>query len=91
MANAKKCDRCGVFFQDGDFKEYYEYEIATVGMFHPIVKDLCPDCKRALNEWYKNQPCKTGCLYRDAVKAMAEYSSNGYGCPRADKKRWWKK
>lgn len=60
--NARKCDRCGKFFEikpsgkfDGgkiilfDLVDYWSHETAK------ITRDLCEDCKNDFERWLKNE------------------------------------
>lgn len=55
MSNAKKCDRCGKFY---DFYEGLEY-IPNQNLFNCItlygekskIFDLCPSCMKSLFDW----------------------------------------
>lgn len=58
--DAKKCDRCGVFFIAtphnflGRFKEDYDNtEYCTEDDFDDV--DLCDDCMVEFNKWLKNE------------------------------------
>lgn len=60
MAIAKKCDRCGAFFEGNTFAEedfksgWWRYSLMRDN--HPYSEerlDLCNECKKALYEWYR--------------------------------------
>lgn len=50
MSNAKKCDRCGAFYDS--YKSKY---ILVTNNFNSI-KDLCPVCNDALESWLTLRP-----------------------------------
>jgi hypothetical protein len=81
MAAAKKCDRCGVLFELKDDK-YYEYGVATPGLFQPVFVDLCPNCKESLDKWYKNPGDKCQNNFGSTCHCIVV---------KEDKKRWWQK
>ena len=55
MANAKKCDRCGSYFDppNGYTKRYF------IGLYRPMYSDmmfdLCPVCRDLLDEWFNSE------------------------------------
>ena len=64
MANAKKCDRCGVLFEEIEPSPIAElsYSLATAtrqkfggSINTPRIAnaDLCKDCEQSLNKWWK--------------------------------------
>ena len=65
MANAKKCDRCGVLFEERQLSAIEEAvcsiaQAASVftgdGIKTPCIAnaDLCADCKKSLKKWWKD-------------------------------------
>lgn len=53
--NAKKCDRCGVFYEgDGGYKKEGDVRLIRNGYLNYYCLDLCPTCKRSLLEWFNN-------------------------------------
>lgn len=50
MANAKKCDRCGAFYESYDEKE----DRKNTNSFMTLNIDLCPACNESLHEWFEN-------------------------------------
>lgn len=66
--NAKKCDRCGVFYEpkyktaiadalESIAKSFATFTEAQAREFTEDVElkfDLCPTCKNDLKEWFKN-------------------------------------
>lgn len=53
--NAKKCDRCGVFYEgDGGYKKEFDVGLIRNGYFNVYYLDLCPTCKLSLLEWFKH-------------------------------------
>lgn len=66
MANAKKCDRCGKFY---DIHESNDYAVGIrfvdeLGGPLRMVSDLCPDCMAKLINWLTNPAVKISCPYR---------------------------
>lgn len=49
MSKVYKCDRCGVIIPDAEFCN--SSGIAVVRYGH--IYDLCPECKKQLQEWMK--------------------------------------
>lgn len=55
MASAKKCDRCGAFYQKDDFsKNNKGLELSSFNGLAWDRLDLCPECSHFLKEWFKN-------------------------------------
>ena len=54
MANAKKCDRCGVFYRDANWLVYNEFRLYKRRGFQHDSVDLCAECLRSLKEWLDN-------------------------------------
>lgn len=49
MAMAKKCDRCGRYYDNDEYALYVkEGDIDFGGM---KIKDLCPDCAECFRQW----------------------------------------
>jgi hypothetical protein len=69
MANAKKCDRCGEFYQavEQNVVEQLAYNIGflarpkndTTMMLIEQCVDLCPECSRSLKNWLSMKKCDT--------------------------------
>ena len=55
MANAYRCDRCGVFFEKYDRKNNYPC-IATDMLGGIVWADLCEKCKADLDLFMQNAP-----------------------------------
>lgn len=52
--NAKKCDRCGAFYEgDGGFQKAGDFSLKRIGEHHDDDIDLCPTCSCSLLEWFK--------------------------------------
>lgn len=52
MAAAKRCDRCGRFYEiDSNSKEEYEYRVKA----GRLDIDLCTKCAQELQDWMKNK------------------------------------
>lgn len=59
MAKAFKCDRCGLLYSPGDglamvpiHEDLIEVEVSVKSHPHPpIVLDLCPECRRKLEDF----------------------------------------
>lgn len=47
---AYKCDRCGSFYE----KYTMQGEVVLVDRQH-YTKDICPECYKELEKWYKNE------------------------------------
>lgn len=65
---AKKCDRCGLYFdiEPCESDKYNAIELGSFsyedGMYECEHFDLCPDCINSLNWWlgvFKNEPQKS--------------------------------
>lgn len=63
MANAKKCDRCGILYDLKDYGKYqsekYKYHIKYIpdGKEHfPYSMDLCSGCQCMLYNFIKRKP-----------------------------------
>lgn len=53
--NAKKCDRCGVFYEgDGCYKKECDIRLIRTVYFNYYCLDLCPTCNHSLLEWLKH-------------------------------------
>ena len=50
MANAKKCDRCGAFYED---QQKVQFIVTNSAFFNYC--DLCPKCSKELVEWAKDK------------------------------------
>jgi len=64
MADAKKCDRCGKFFEEGNTHCGTYVEITTCNGANRNFKfdcgllpdlDLCPDCVESFKHWWSNE------------------------------------
>ena len=66
MANAKKCDRCGSFYQEVEATAIETIANSMAAIFEPkmvlqniaaIEKllDLCPSCSESLKRWLKGK------------------------------------
>ena len=59
MANAKKCDRCGRYYEEREANALEELgkilsEISIPRKPQPIFRnDLCTVCEKSLNRWWK--------------------------------------
>lgn len=53
MADAKKCDICGTFYETPQTMIGYGYCLTTFGLVHGMV-DLCPSCKGKLDEFVES-------------------------------------
>jgi len=60
MSDAKKCDRCGTFYEEPFKRREYKlhwnknFDSTTPSTdFTPV--DLCTDCHGKLMEWYNNE------------------------------------
>lgn len=52
--NAKKCDRCGSFYEgDGGFQKAGDFSLKRIGEHHDDDIDLCPNCRLSLRGWFK--------------------------------------
>ena len=66
MALAKKCDRCGKFYehypkgnksQSNAIRKVQKDDTGgTVNAFANWVIDLCPECMNSFEKWLKNEP-----------------------------------
>lgn len=56
MASAKKCDRCGAFYQKDDFSknDKRRLDLSRFNGFTWDGIDLCPECLHSLKEWLEN-------------------------------------
>ena len=65
MSSAKKCDRCGVFYeQDYDCsainQNWWRYDVTKDAHPYGSIKlDLCNECKKSLERWLKNDAKRT--------------------------------
>lgn len=55
MALARKCDRCGCYFDYIDFTESRLTVVQTCLIAPDILKDLCPDCTEKLREFMEEK------------------------------------
>ena len=55
MALAKKCDRCGKFYDPKDVN-ICEANVNGLNLFGRVYFDLCPECLVSLAGWLKNKP-----------------------------------
>lgn len=64
MANAKKCDRCGNYYQESEpnafesLSNYFSGMVSQSEVLHRIAViekclDLCPACSKSLKRWMK--------------------------------------
>lgn len=49
--NAKKCDRCGAFYEQKATDGMYKYKVIKDGYPYSAVIDLCPNCTDELEKW----------------------------------------
>ena len=59
MANAKKCDRCGIFYNNSEIAEDIEIRTIDTGVRWVNIKsdthgnlDLCPKCRDTFVSWW---------------------------------------
>lgn len=51
--NAKKCDRCGAFYETGQKAGIVRYSnIGVYSVWLSVIKDLCPSCYAELKDWF---------------------------------------
>lgn len=91
MASASKCDRCGKFYDNAEkaaSMATYEYTVSIYGLFGPVLKDLCPNCRQQLNKWFADP--SAGLYHRVDIEKI---TNDAVLCERpcSNKKRWWKK
>lgn len=55
MSAAKKCDRCGTYFQLQSWKEQYAFIINAEYGKQGKSFDLCDECMRKLVAWLKDE------------------------------------
>ena len=55
MSNAKKCDRCGAYFQPKSWKGQYAFIINPEYGREGRGFDLCDECMRKLVAWLKDE------------------------------------
>ena len=59
MANAKKCDRCGRFYEERPRNTIEGFGEALAAFVNAdkikpnLLNDLCCECEKSLNEWWK--------------------------------------
>lgn len=58
MAEARKCDRCGKFYENAEWQKADtvdgdKFTLVLSGMFRNI--DLCPKCQASLLAWWERQ------------------------------------
>lgn len=66
MADAKKCDRCGKLYEP--YNKSRLYGTMRVSAFAFMIEnrgyslderyDLCPDCMKFLQKWFKGKECE---------------------------------
>jgi len=58
MADAKKCDRCGIFYEE-ETVTIYEKEVDSIGLYggnnFGRDLDLCPKCLESLKSWLEGE------------------------------------
>lgn len=103
MANAYKCDRCGMFFErDGDYEKDVKYRMTGgkydryyIAGYAPV--HLCPNCSKALHTWmeYKDKPTMHHVYLKNPTDL---YINIHHPNPvetktfvKEKKKRWWRK
>ena len=64
MANAKKCDRCGAYYQEVEANAVQTLAKSMTSILEPktpniaIIEkmvDLCPSCSTSLKQWWKGK------------------------------------
>lgn len=57
MARARKCDRCGKFYEEYLLNSNEFYKVCLIRTesydYRNSAKDLCPECMKEFIEWYK--------------------------------------
>lgn len=61
MADAKKCDRCGGYYEERETDAFEELTKALKSMVYPESKsyriskifDFCPACEKSFEKWWK--------------------------------------
>lgn len=58
MANAKKCDRCGVLYEKDKSETHLTiikrvYQLSQLYTYKDDNFDLCEKCKQELEQWFK--------------------------------------
>lgn len=77
MANAKKCDRCGVFYEptgklDEETHPYVLCRTGRIGLYDMGV-DLCPSCEEELKKFM--------CTDYTFNQKLAEFDEKHFGGP----------
>lgn len=58
MSNAKKCDRCGVFYEIKEPNKLQElaqaltFNMSFACIAPTIHRDLCQDCEKSFEDWW---------------------------------------
>ena len=78
MANAKKCDRCGVFYEptgkrDEETHPYVLGRTGRIGYFDDMLVDLCPSCEEELKKFM--------CTDYTFNRKLAEFDEKHFGGP----------
>ena len=71
MANAKKCDRCGKYYEEREMNAFEAVAKSIEKAFTPQTEikcimaiegllDLCPACSKSLKEWVKGAKKEDG-------------------------------
>lgn len=57
MARARKCDRCGKFYDEYLLNSNEFYKVCLIRTenynYRNSPKDICPECMKEFIEWYK--------------------------------------
>lgn len=92
--NAKKCDRCGRLYElychkkPKDMESFNSIKFTLESEFgrvsHSDLKDLCPNCKEELTEWFRGKrivegTCGECLLYKSKeCPSSKDLGENGY-------------
>ena len=68
MSLARKCDKCGAFYDNKDVKPDLMLRKYKHGYGEEVI-DLCPDCQRILEEWVE-EPDKSYILLNKHAKKL---------------------
>ena len=84
MADAKKCDRCGILYDPTDIDKYQRKRYQYTVLYNPIDKrndraytlDLCSGCQCMLSNFLWREPLDTDLIAHASKDYVADYVNN---------------
>lgn len=83
MADAKKCDRCGILYDPKDIDKYQRKRYQYTVLYNPIDKndraytlDLCGGCQCMLSNFLWRNPLDTDLIAHASKDYVTDYVNN---------------